>query len=149
MGRDMVVRASGSIGFLRPGAVPAECVHGTHDHTVGAGRTVRDHFERLHVLCVKAKAPPARKLFFCLGRGQLTPDRRPEEIRAAWGCCPHRAARKAMPHIERSIVSLRGRDAAEVAVFEPGAVAFQRDHLGVVDQAVELGEATKAFVGPR
>ena len=47
-----------------------------------------------------------------------------------------------MPHIERSIVSLRGRDTAEVAVFEPGAVAFQRDHLGVVDQAVELGEAT-------
>jgi hypothetical protein len=32
-----------------------------------------------------------------------------------------------------------GGDAAEVAVFEPVAVAFERDDLGVVDESVDHG----------
>ncbi|OBA46636.1 hypothetical protein A5780_02305 [Nocardia sp. 852002-20019_SCH5090214] len=34
-----------------------------------------------------------------------------------------------------------GGDAAEVAVFEQVAVAFQRDDLGVVDEAVDHGRS--------
>jgi hypothetical protein len=37
------------------------------------------------------------------------------------------------------VVGGSGRDAAQVAVFEPVAVAFEGDHLGVVDQSVDHG----------
>ncbi len=34
---------------------------------------------------------------------------------------------------------LVGRGAAEVSVFEPVAVAFEREHFGVVDEVVDHG----------
>ena len=120
----LAVVALAAVGALVDG-VPAGGAPGCRDRAHGAWRG-------------GWVASPPGGLAACIGAPAAPPGRGewPAAGRAGGGCVVTAVVtRRAMVVTPR----LGGRDAAEVAVFEPVAVAFEGDDLGVVDEAVDHG----------